>query len=312
MDNTATNTKTHNGGFLTLATYDPNDKKIIYYKTECKGVRKKAKPIEAEKKVQSFTSNVILEFKKKDVRIGLSQAACFSKSSSYHSNSPAEVTKFIRNNSVNGKAPIYITTNIDDSGKCNVYKFKDFPAYVNDACDELMGTYIRMLQNEKPKGASKGKVLSLSQCGMLDFLTPENIAKVKKIVYSVPDRSRWPELFDKAGVSELIGTVSFLEIFNFTEMPEASISLTTYRKMLNSLEVIYNRDYFYLKRLLEVAKDNQEILLKLSLVSQLVFNKPLSIYTGKSNSMDMPTEFSNSNVIPFEPPYVKEKKDVAA
>ena len=77
------------------------------------------------------------------------------------------------------------------------------------------------------------------------------------------------------------------------------------------MEVTYSIA-IHLKRLLEVAKDNQEILFKLSLVSQLVFNKPLSIYTSKSNSMDMPTEFSNSNVIPFEPRYVKETKDDAA
>lgn len=189
---------------------------------------------------------------------------------------------FVRSNSLLYPRNYIITTKKDtNSSLYDVYEVAPPPKKVNDGLDNLYGRVLTDMRKESP-GTNKGKYLSFEKIGLGENLTDEKIATLQRIVRDVPDSSKWPELFERAGISDLTETIHFIKNFDCTVVTNTTIPESSLEDTLKALEIIHTRDYKNLKNYYDMAIRNRDIYSKLSYINKIVYNEPLNLI--KSNS----------------------------
>lgn len=202
----------------------------------------------------------------------------FSNSSYKDSKEENAPTDFIRSKSILYPRDFLVTTKQKaDSKKYDVYRVNQPPRKVHTSLDKLYGKAITDLRKEIPGVKNRGRYVSFEKLGMNEYLTDEKIAKLQRIVKEERDQSRWPELFEKEGISDIGNTVDFINNFECTVVSDTTIPESSMQDTLKSLEVINTRDYKNLNNYYKMAKRNADIYTKISYINKIMYDKPLTL-----------------------------------
>lgn len=187
---------------------------------------------------------------------------------------------FIRNMSLITNNDFLVTTREDTESNCyDVYQVKKPPKFVNPALDNLYADVITDMRKELPR-VKRGRYLSLEKLGMGEYLTDSKIAILQQVIKSEPSRSRWPKLFQEAGIADLPLTIEFLNHFDCTIISDTTLPVDTLQTTIESLKPLNTQDYRDLKKHYDIAVSNQKIYSKLSLVNHLLYNQPYRLISS--------------------------------
>lgn len=188
---------------------------------------------------------------------------------------------FIRFNTLHYPRNYLITTKQErDSQFYDVYEVAPPPKKVSEELDNLYGRVLTDMRKEVP-GTNKGRYLSFEKVGLDKNLTDDKIMKLQQIVREERDTTKWPTLFEMAGVADLTATIHFIQNFDCTVVADTTIPENSLNDTLKALEVIRTRDSKNLRNYYTMAQKNRDIYAKLSYISKLVYNRPLNLI--KSN-----------------------------
>lgn len=184
---------------------------------------------------------------------------------------------FVRYNSMNFPRNYLITTDKEiDTDYYDVYTVAPPPKKVTEGLDNLYNRVLLDMKKEVPN-TNKGKYLSLEKMGLDKDLTEEKILKLQRIVDNEKDTSKWPLLFESAGITDIVEAVSFVHNFDCTVIKSTTIPENSLNDALKALEVIKTRDSKNLRSYYDMALSNRDLYAKLSYVSKLVYNRPLNL-----------------------------------
>ena len=201
----------------------------------------------------------------------------FSESILSNSKDVNAAVDFIRGKSILHPRNYLITTKEEaDSTLYDVYEVAQPPRKVNDELDKLYSSVITDMRKEIP-GSRRGRYVSFEKLGIDKHLTDEKIERLKEIVNNVKDESQWNQLFENAGILDLKETVDFLSIFDCTVVSDTTVREETLQEVLKSLEAINTKDSRSLRNYYNMALSNKEIYKKLSYISKLIYDQPLSL-----------------------------------
>ena len=207
----------------------------------------------------------------------------FSNSSFRESRDEAAPTDFIRSRSILHPRNFLVTTKQEnDSNFYDVYEVAQPPRKVNASLDKLYGKAITDLRKEIPGVKGRGRYVSFEKLGLDKYLTEDKIASLQRIVKDERDSSRWPKLFQEAGIADLGDTVDFINTFECTVLSDTSIAEDSLQDTIKQLEVINTKDYRNLKNYYNMAKKNTDIYTKISYINNIIYNKPLTLIQAPS------------------------------
>ena len=214
--------------------------------------------------------------------------ARFSDSTFYQSRDAKAPMDFIRSRSVlHPRAFLVTTKQRRNSPLYDVYEVKQPPKKVNDSLDNLYGKAILDLKNEIPEVSNRGRYVSFEDLGISETLTDEKISRLQQIVREERDSSKWPALFQEAGIMDLDETIHFLRQFDCRVLADHTIPEETLQDTLNSLKVINTRDYRNLKKYYDMAKGNADAYTKLSFIHKTIYRKPFALIRAKSDAKQL-------------------------
>ena len=214
--------------------------------------------------------------------------ARFSDSTFYRSGDIGAPMDFIRSRSLLYPRNFLVTTKQRrNSPLYDVYEVKQPPKKVNDPLDNLYGKAILDLKNEIPEVQNRGRYVSFEDLGLNQELTDEKIARLQEIVKEERDSSKWPDLFQEAGIMDLDETIHFLRNFDCRVLADHTIAEDSLQDTLNSLKAINTRDYRNLKRYYEMAKGNADTYTKLSFIHKTIYNKPFALIRAKTDAKQL-------------------------
>lgn len=217
----------------------------------------------------------------------------FSESLYKDDKSRRAVVDFIRNTSLRNKRNFLVTTREEaSSNSYDVYEILQPPKKVNDGLDNLWGSLIIDLSKEIP-GHNRGRYLSLKALGVGDHLTDEKLEKLEYIVKNVSDTSRWPELFQREGVMDLVETLDFLNSFECTVVPNSTVSEKQIQSITSAFSKVNTREARNMNSYYNMACDNRDIYSKLSDINKLVYGKPLGLIKSEHQKQ---RQFVKTNV----------------
>lgn len=170
-----------------------------------------------------------------------------------------------------------ITREVEDTLAYDVYEVGKPPKRVNESLDNLYGKVIKDLQNEIPGTDGRGRYVSFEDLGVDKYLTDEKIARLQKIVREERDESLWPKLFEEAGIADLKDTIDFVNNFKCTILDDATIPEESLQDTLSVFSILKTRDYKNLNKYYRIAKSNTEIYTKISYISKIIYDKPLTL-----------------------------------
>ncbi len=187
-------------------------------------------------------------------------------------------TDFIRSKSILYPRNFLVTTKQrTDSKNYDVYEVSQPPRKVNTCLDKLYGKAITDLRKKIPGVKNRGRYVSFEKLGMNDYLTDEKIAKLQRVVKEERDQTKWPELFEKEGISDISNTLDFINNFECTVVSDTTIPEDSMKDTLKSLEIINTRDYKNLNNYYKMAKRNADIYTKISYINKIMYDKPLTL-----------------------------------
>ena len=153
--------------------------------------------------------------------------------------------------------------------------------------DNLYGKAILDLKNEIPEVPNRGRYVSFDDLGISQELTNEKISRLQHIVKEERDSSKWPKLFQEAGIMDLDDTIHFLRQFDCRVLADFTMAEDSLQDTLNSLKAINTRDYRNLKKYYEMAKGNADTYTKLSYIHKVLYNKPFALIRAKSDAKQL-------------------------
>ena len=210
--------------------------------------------------------------------------AKFTESTFYQSRDVSAPMDFIRSRSLLYPRNFLVTTKQRrNSPLYDVYEVTQPPKKVNDSLDNLYGKAILDLKNEIPEVHNRGRYVSLKDLGLHTELTDDKIARLQHIVREERDSSKWPELFQKAGIADLDEMIHFLRNFDCRVLADTTMAEDSLQDTLHSLEVINTRDYRNLKKYYEMAKGNADVYTKISYIHKIIYNKPFALIRAKQS-----------------------------
>ena len=119
--------------------------------------------------------------------------------------------------------------------------------------------------------------MALDRLGFDKLFDNKKLAIIRNIVLKENDVDRWEYYFRRYGVADLIDTILFLELFEFTIIEGATISEVTFTNMINSFSYLHTNDSKKLKRYYEIALNNKNIYDKMIYISEIVLGKKLKL-----------------------------------
>ena len=187
-------------------------------------------------------------------------------------------TDFIRSKSILYPRNFLVTTKINtDSKSYDVYEVEQPPRKVNECLDRLYGKAITDLRKEIPGVKNRGRYVSLEKLGMDKYLTTEKIDKLQEIVSEEKDQSKWPELFEKAGIADVSSTIDFINNFEWTVVSDTTIPEKSMQDVLKSLSIINTKDFRQLNKYYVMAKRNADIYRKISRINKIMYDEKLTL-----------------------------------
>lgn len=192
------------------------------------------------------------------------------------------ILDFIRTNSLVYKRNFLVTTKeYSDSSLYDVYEVEQPPKKVTEGLDNLYSQLLTDKRKEIPEHR-KGRYLSLEKLGVANHLTDAKIAKLQQIVNEVRDSSQRSKMFSEAGVSDLVDTLTFLNNFDCTVIPDSTIPEDTMQKILQIFSILNTKDTKNLQNYYNIALSNRDIYGKISYIHKIIYGKPFTLIQSKS------------------------------
>ena len=211
--------------------------------------------------------------------------ANFSESSFYGMRGPKAPMDFIRSRSLLYPRNFLVTTKQRrNSPLYDVYEVKQPPKKVNESLEQLYGKAVLDLKNEIPEVSNRGRYVSFADLGFQKELTDDKIARLQHIVAEERDSSKWPALFQKAGIADLEEVIQFLRQFDCAVLADTTMAEDSLQDTLQSLSAINSRDYRQLKKYYEMAKGNADVYTKLAYIHKVLYNKPFALIRAKQSN----------------------------
>ena len=208
----------------------------------------------------------------------------FSESSFKDSRDENAPIDFIRSRSILYPRNFLVTTKEEsDSSLYDVYEVAQPPRKVNDSLDKLYSKAITDLRKEIPGKKKRGRYVSFRDLGIDKSLSNEKIAALQKIIKEERNSSNWGQKFAAAGIADLPETADFLNHFECTVLTDTTIPEESLQDTLKALSSINTRDYRNLKKYYRMAQSNADIYTKISYISKIVYDKPLSLRHSNSS-----------------------------
>lgn len=224
------------------------------------------------KDAKKIHSSVILEGTKESDVIVNQQP--FSESSYLHDREDNSVVNFIRNTSLISHNDFFVTTREEaESPRYDVYQVTQPPKFVNSALDSLYANAITDMRKEIPNSV-KGRYLSLEKIGLGKQLSDEKLARLQQIIKTERNSSRWPQLFEQAGIADVPRMLEFLNHFDCTIISDTTIPEDAIQAAVSAMEPLNTQDYRNLKKYYQMAQVNQKIYSKLAVAYHSIYNQP--------------------------------------
>lgn len=187
-------------------------------------------------------------------------------------------TDFIRAKSILYPRNFTVTTKTRiDSKNYDIYEVSQPPRKVNTCLDKLYGKAITDLRKKIPGIQNRGRYVSFEKLGMDEYLTDEKIEKLQRVVREERDQSKWPEIFEREGISDITNTLDFINNFEFTVVSDTTIPEESLQDTLKALGTINTRDYKNLNNYYKMAKRNADIYKKISKINRIMYDEPLAL-----------------------------------
>lgn len=187
-------------------------------------------------------------------------------------------TDFIRAKSILYPRNFTVTTKTRiDSKNYDIYEVSQPPRKVNTCLDKLYGKAITDLRKKIPGIQNRGRYVSFEKLGMDEYLTDEKIEKLQRVVREERDQSKWPEIFEREGISDITNTLDFINNFEFTVVSDTTIPEESLQETLKALGTINTRDYKNLNNYYKMAKRNADIYKKISKINRIMYDEPLAL-----------------------------------
>lgn len=240
-----------------------NNKRVMNVEIKLKGAEKVRRGVYAD---EAKEGEIIVNREK------------FSDSSFHQSRDINAPIDFIRSKSILFPRNFLVTTRFNDSNKYfDVYKVPQPPKKVNDELDALYSKTITDMQCEIPDKPGRGRYVSFHDLGIDKNLDTDRISMLQRIVKEERNTDRWGEKFREAGLTDLPETADFLNHFECTVLSDTTIAEESLQDTLRALSSINTRDYRNLKKYYRMAKSNADIYTKISYISKIVYDRPLSL-----------------------------------
>ena len=224
------------------------------------------------KDAKKIHNSVILEGTKESDVIVNQQP--FSESSYLHDREDSSVVNFIRNTSLISHNDFFVTTREEaESNRYDVYQVKQPPKFINPALDTLYANAITDMRKEIPNSL-RGRYLSLEKIGLGDSLSEEKLSRLQQIIKTERNSSRWPQLFEQAGIADIPRTLEFLNHFDCTIISDTTIPEDAIQTAVAAMEPLNTQDYRNLKKYYQMAQSNQEIYSRLALAYHSIYQQP--------------------------------------
>ena len=225
------------------------------------------------KDAEKIYNSVILEGPKESEVIVNQQL--FSESSYLDDKENNSVVKFIRNTSLVSRNDFLVTTREEaESNRYDVYRVKQPPKFINLALDNLYASVITDMRKEIPNNNVKPHYVSFEKLGFNEALTDEKIARLQQIVQEEKDRSRWPRLFEQAGIADIPYMLEFLNHFDCTVISNTTLPEATLQSILALLEPTQISVYKEASKYYKIAKSNEKIYDKLKVAYHSIYQGP--------------------------------------
>ena len=208
--------------------------------------------------------------------------------SSYHASrdTKAEID-FIRSKSILYPRSFLVTTKQDEqSKKYDVYEVPQPPKKVNDSLDKLYSKTITDMRKEIPGKQRRGRYVSFEELGIDKELNREKITTLQRLMKE-EDSSSLGDKLKAAGISDLKETLTFFNNFECTVLSDSIIPEDSLQDTINALSEINTRDYRQLKKYYHIAKTNTDVYAKISYISKLLYDKPLTLMHTSSKSKQL-------------------------
>lgn len=224
------------------------------------------------KDAEKIHNSVILEgTKESDVIVN---RQLFSESSYLHDKEDSSVVNFIRNTSLISHNDFLVTTREEsESNRYDVYKVKQPPQFINSALDNLYASIITDMRKEIPN-LKRGRYLSFEKLGLGRYLTDEKLSRLQQIIRTERNSSKWPQLFEKAGIADIPRTLEFLNHFDCTIISDTTLPEDTIQSSITAMEPLNTQEYRNLKKYYQMAQSNQDIYSRLSIAYHFIYNQP--------------------------------------
>ncbi len=224
------------------------------------------------KDAEKIHNSVILEGTKESDVIVNQQP--FSESSYLHDKEDSSVVNFIRNTSLISHNDFLVTTREEsESNRYDVYRVKQPPKFINTALDNLYASAITDMRKEIPN-VKRGRYLSFEKLGLGDQLTDEKLSRLQQIVRTERNPSRWPQLFEQAGIADIPRTLEFLNHFDCTIISDTTLPEETIQTSITAMEPLNTQEYRNLKKYYQMAQSNQDVYSRLSVAYHSIYNQP--------------------------------------
>lgn len=224
------------------------------------------------KDAEKIHNSVILEGTKESDVIVNQQP--FSESSYLYDKEDSSVVNFIRNTSLISQNDFLVTTREEsESNRYDVYQVKQPPKFINSALDNLYASAITDMRKEIPN-VKKGRYLSFEKLGLGDYLTDEKLSRLQQIIRTERNSSRWPQLFEQAGIADIPRTLEFLNHFDCTIISDTTLPEETIQTSIAAMEPLNTQEYRNLKKYYQMAQSNQDIYSRLSIAYHSIYNRP--------------------------------------
>ena len=183
---------------------------------------------------------------------------------------------FIRYASMNYRRKILVTTCTEnDSNAYDVYEVPQPPKSVN-GLDTLYSKAITDMRKEIPGNSDRGRYISFADLGIKEHFSDEKLTNLQRIVKNYP-QSEWPRLFDEAGIMDLVDAIEFLSHFECTVISDSTVAEDSIQDTIKAMSPINTRDLRNLNKFYTTAKDNTDIITRISYANKLVNGKPLEL-----------------------------------
>lgn len=188
---------------------------------------------------------------------------------------------FIRAKSILYPRNFLITTReASNSTLYDVYEVGQPPKKVNDQLDEFYASLITDMRKELPD-SKKARNISFEKFEFDKILTDEKIEKLENVMEHLVDDDNLENELSDAGVLDLKQLIDFMNIFDCTVISSATIPEENLQKVVEGFNPIFTDVSMRIKKYYDMALSNKELYRKMSYVSKLIYNEPLSLI--KSN-----------------------------